>query len=351
MGVAVKQSIHATFGRHETFTPRYAWLKQGYDAVVGDPAGYVFNDSDAHHRLGVGKNQARSIRFWLQAFRLVEEHKVQGRRVSTGVPTVFGRALLDSPSEGVPDAPFGFDPWLEDSGTWWLLHWMALSPGGHLPAWWAAFHTFPAVEFTVEQLVDHVQAQVEATSSWNEPKPPNPTTVRKDVLALLRAYAGMSGSRRKDTDDDSLDSPLVPLTLVRETDELGRFRFGVGAKPGLPPAIAAFACLDFLSRTGATSRQALVATLASEQGGPGRAFKLTERDLSELLAEAAEAESDLLVMASTGGSDAISVAGGESLGMVAAELLRRHYQQTDAGPQVLDTPYLPTSNPTLVEWT
>lgn len=351
MGLAAKQSIHATFGRHETFTPRYSWLKRGYDAVVGDNTGYIFNDPDSHHRLGVGKNQARSIRFWLQAFRLVEEQKVEGRRQSVGMPTLFGQALLDSPSEAVHDAPYGFDPWLEDIGTWWLLHWMALSPGGHLPAWWAAFHTFPAVEFTVDQLVDHVQAQVEATSSWNEPKPPNPATVRKDVLALLRAYAGTSGSRRKDTDDDSLDSPLVPLTLVRETDELGRFRFGVGAKPGLPPAIATFACLDFLSRTGAASRQALVATLASEQGGPGRALKLTERDLTELLSETAEEESDLLTMMSTGGSDAVSVVSGESLGMVAAEVLRRHYQQTDAAYQVLDTPYLPTSNPTLVEWT
>lgn len=356
MGLAIKQEINATFGRHETFTPRYAWLKRGYDAVadpnyVRDPravgGGYVFSDEDAHHRLGVGKNQARSLRFWLQAFRVVAEHKVEGQRQMEGAPTIFGKALLDDMA--------GLDPYLEDVGTWWLLHWMALSPRGYLPVWWSAFHTFAAVTFTVDQLVEHVQAQVDATSAWNQPKPPNPSTVRKDVLALLRAYAGTSGSRRKDPDDDALDNPLVPLTLVRETDELGKFRFGVGPKPGLPPAVVAFACLDFLSRTGATSRQALVATLASEQGGPGRAFKLTERDLVELLGAAAEAYPDLIAMTSTGGSDAVAVVGCDSLGLTAALVLHRHYREMGAACPEPGEPYLPVREEdplkTLDEWT
>jgi hypothetical protein len=353
MSLAVKQSINGTFGRHETFTPRYAWLKRGYDAVA-DPdfvrhaparqdGWYVFNDNDAHHLLGVGKNQARSIRFWVQAFRLIEEVKVDGSRASVGHPTVFGDALLDDTT--------GLDPWLEDVGTWWLLHWMAFSPGGHLPAWWAAFHTFPVRVFTVDQLVEHVQAQVDATSSWNQPKPPHPGTVRKDVLAMLRAYAGTAGSRRKDSDDDALDNPLVPLTLVRETDELGTFRFGVGPKPGLPALVAAFACLDFLSRTSATSRQTLVATLASEQGGPGRAFKLTERDLTELLTDAADAAPDLIAMTSTGGSDALAVTAKGALGEVAARLLHRHYSKPGAACPEPDGPYFPTTAQFATDWT
>lgn len=351
MGVAIKASLHATFGRHETFTPRYSWLKRGFDAVESPEyrageridGGYVFNDEDVHHLLGVGKNQARSIRFWLQAFRLVEETKVDGSRSMTGNPTVFGDGLLNSVT--------GLDPWLEDAGTWWLLHWMALSPGGYLPVWWAAFYTFQPVEFTVEQLVEHVQAQVDATSAWHRPKSPNESTVRKDVLALLRAYAGTSGSRRRDPADDNLDAPLVPLTLVRETEEVGRFRFGVGPKPGLSPSVVAFACLDFLSRTGHTSRQALVATLASEQGGPGRAFKLTERVLHELLAEAAELHPELLALTSTAGTDALVVLSGLPLGQVAAEVLWAGYQQPGAACPKPQTPYLPGSQFQPGEWT
>jgi len=353
MSVAIKQGLKPTFGRHETFTPRYAWLKRGYDAVA-DPdyvddkqalfGGYIFNDDDAHHRLGVGKNQARSIRFWLQAFRLIEERKVPGTRSQYGDATVFGQALLDDKS--------GLDPYLQDQGTWWVLHWMALSPGGYLPAWWAAFHTFQPVEFTVDQLVEHVQGQVDATSAWHQPKTPHPGTVRKDVLALLRAYAGTSGSRRKDTLDDDLDSPLVPLTLLRETDEPGRFRFGIGPKPGLPPTVAAFACLDYLSRTGHTARTALVATLANEQGAPGRALKLTERDLGQLLTNAAEEVPDLLTMAASGGrGDILSVKSDESLGHVAAKVLWAGYHSRGVACPEPEMAYLPSDLYRLGEWT
>ena len=48
-----------SIGRHETFTPRYGWLKKGYDAVKEDSA--VFKASDAVERLGVGKNMVLSL--------------------------------------------------------------------------------------------------------------------------------------------------------------------------------------------------------------------------------------------------------------------------------------------------
>ncbi len=351
MSVAQKQRVVPTFARHETFTLRYAWLKRAYDAIVepnhiivansSSPPRpkatrsdyYLFNDADAHHMLGVGKNMARSIRFWVQACRIVEELKVEGARSHVGLPTAFGQALLDSLD--------GLDPYTEQQATWWLLHWMMLSPGSHLPVWWVAFHTFGGVTFTTQQLLDHVEAQIDATSGWQKPKLANVSTIKKDVLALLRCYAGTSGSRRRDTVDDELDAPFAPLTLVRTSDEPGVFRFGVGPKPGLPPAVAAFACLDFLSRTGNAVRQILVATLAGEQGGPGRAFKLHERDLTELLEKAAADASDLIQIVSTAGSDALAVVADLPLGTVAAKLLHRHYAACRSAAPEPEGPYLP----------
>lgn len=43
----------ACMGRHETFTPRYGWLKKGYDAVLQN--GDVFKARDSIERLGVRK--------------------------------------------------------------------------------------------------------------------------------------------------------------------------------------------------------------------------------------------------------------------------------------------------------
>lgn len=346
MSLNLKHSLVPAFGRHETFTLRYAWLKRGYDAVaeptrvwatpVDTMMGrYLFHKEDAHHCLGVGKNMARSIRFWLQACRVIEEYKVEGGRLPYGRATLFGEGLLAT--EG------GLDPYTEQMGTWWLLHWMMVSPGSHLPVWWTAFHTFPGVSFTTEQLLEHVEAQVEATSAWQRGKKVQSSTLRKDVLALLRNYAGTAGSRRRDLVDDQLDAPFVPLTLVRSTDEAHVFRFGVGPKPGLPPAVAAFASLDFLARTGSTGRQVLIATLATEQGGPGRAFKLTERDLTELLEHAAVAAPDLVQVTNAAGSTALAVLGDEPLGVVAARVLHRHYAASGSVAAEPELPYLPWS--------
>lgn len=348
MSVAIKNSIEGTFGRHETFTIRHGWLKRAYDAILesqvpaedGDALGSeLFHLADTHHLLGVGKNMARSIRFWIQATRIAEElddnRDPDNRRRVLATPTPFGEALLDTNA--------GLDPYLEDLGSWWLLHWMMLSPGGKLPVWWSAFHTYRGVAFTREQLLDHSVSQVEATAEWNEPSPPKTSTIKKDVLAMLSAYAGTSGSRRRERADDVIDAPLVPLTLVRPTHEDGTFRFGVGPKPGLPPAVAAFASLDFLRATGATARSTLVASLASEPGGPGRAFKLTERDLVDLLTRAADGNEDLITVGTTGGSEALNVVAVEDYGLIAARLLWRHYHALGSPAPEPELPYLPTS--------
>ncbi|MCT7964099.1 DUF4007 family protein [Laspinema sp. D1] len=54
------QSVNPVFARHETFHPRFGWLKKGFDKAKEDPG--VFLAEDAPVRLGVGKNMVRSIR-------------------------------------------------------------------------------------------------------------------------------------------------------------------------------------------------------------------------------------------------------------------------------------------------
>lgn len=358
MALGIKDGIEGAFGRHETFTIRYGWLKRGFDEAIVDPR--LFYKPDAHHRLGVGKNMAKSMRFWLSATRLMGEvsDPDDGRRTLMR-PTGFGMLLLvgsptvDEASYGTEVAALnaqcadttGLDPYLEDIASWWLLHWMMHSPEGRLPVWWCAFHTFTAVNFSAESLQEHVTAQIDATAAWTTPSAPGDSTVKKDVLALLRAYAGTSGSRRADKADDAVDAPLVPLHLI--SDGPDGFRFAFGPKPDLAPAIAAFACLDFMSRTDFTARTALVPTLATEIGGPGRAFKVRERDLAELLGKAAADHADLIDVSSTAGSDTLSIHGDAPLGDVATLLLQRHYLSTALHTSQVDFPPI-TATPELL---
>lgn len=359
MALTIKDGLTPAFGRHETFTIRFGWLKRGFDEALVDPR--LFYSEDAHHRLGVGKNMAKSIRFWLAATRLMGEvTDSDDARRTVMHPTWFGLSLLAGEptvdhgrydaalSELVPawEGKVGFDPYLEDLNSWWLLHWMMLSPEGRLPIWWSSFHSFTPVTFTAETLLEHALAQVDATSAWSTPSAPKPATVKRDVLALLRAYAGTSGSRRRDKADDAVDAPLVPLQLIRETES--GFRFTVGAKPHLAPEVAAFACLDFLDRTGATARTTLVPTLASESGGPGKAFKITARELTDLLARAASRHPELLELSSTAGADTLVVVANDELRHVGWQLLHNYYATNTA--RVVDADGVPPlATPQLAE--
>jgi hypothetical protein len=59
------------FARHETFHPRFGWLKKGFDRASEDSE--VFLREDAPVQLGVGKNMVRSIRYWCVAFKLLAD--------------------------------------------------------------------------------------------------------------------------------------------------------------------------------------------------------------------------------------------------------------------------------------
>ena len=79
------------FGGHETFPVREGWLHKGLKLVVEEPEKVV--DEHVADWLGVGRNMAKSIRYWLQATGLCEQ--VSGRRHRKGAP-----GSDDSPSSG-----------------------------------------------------------------------------------------------------------------------------------------------------------------------------------------------------------------------------------------------------------
>lgn len=58
-------SKKASFGRHETFALRYAWLTKGFQAFEKNNS--IFSSDEATIELGVGKNMVNAIKYWLRA--------------------------------------------------------------------------------------------------------------------------------------------------------------------------------------------------------------------------------------------------------------------------------------------
>ncbi len=67
--MSLEHSATPMFANHQTFHPRFGWIKKGYDAAVSDPD--VFNQADAPVVLGVGKNMVEAIRLWATAVHVI----------------------------------------------------------------------------------------------------------------------------------------------------------------------------------------------------------------------------------------------------------------------------------------
>lgn len=303
------EAAKPTFARHETFPPRYGWFRKAYTFVAADP--HVFSREDAPVRVGVGKNMVRAIRFWGLAAKLIEVDQRSSNRRNPGlVPTRWGHTIFGE---------LGWDRYMEDPGTLWLLHWMLLAPPSLLPVWWLAFNEFHAVEFADGDLEGAVTTQLEAVAEWNAP---HPSSVVKDVSVLLRTYAPAERSGRSGI-EDVLDCPLRELNLIGRSVATNRYRFTLGAKPTLPPAVLAYAALDYIARIDARGNTVTLGRLANDPGAPGRAFKLTEDELLAAL-ESLAGETNALALTTSMGTVQLSWSGEPS--EVATGMLDRYFR-------------------------
>lgn len=213
----------SVFARHETFHPRFGWLKKGFDKASADPE--IFLREDAPVRLGVGKNMVRAIRYWCTAFKVLEDNN--------GIsPTVLGCKLLSDT---------GWDPFLEDPASLWLLHWNLLTPPCYATAWDFTFNYLRQVEFSSEDLFlalcDYLDSQVVRVAD---------SSLKKDVTCILRMYVEQEG--KAGFNEDLVDCPFTDLRLLYSAGDSKQYEFQVGSKDNLPADIIVFACLDFASQ-------------------------------------------------------------------------------------------------------
>ena len=260
-----------SFAGHQTFAVRAGWLKKGMDALQNPQAGAssVFSREDALVALGVGKNMVQSIRHWLLAFRLAEESGCsRGREL---LPTPIGRSLF-----GDLDGS-GWDPFLEDAGTLWLLHWLLAGPGGPAFTWIWTFNLFREYEFTRESLTDAV---LSATASRMH-KALAPETAKRDVDCLLHTYS--AGARAGTVAaEEALDCPLQMLGLIQPMLD-HRFQFDIGPKRSLPGPVVDYALTAFWQWWSPMSPALSVRDIVYAEGSPGLVFKLDEDSVLEYL--------------------------------------------------------------------
>lgn len=252
-----------SFAGHETFPLRYTWLPKAVAAVSID--GQVFAHEDAMTRFGVGKNMVRAMRHWsLTAGVLEEDPGVHSNRGRVLRVTDLGKRLFGKK---------GWDPYLEDPATLWLLHWQIASTPDRATTWFYAFSMMAQPELTK---IDLVRCLV-ALSDRRGLSRVSEASLRRDVDCFFGTY--VAGRTNRTTPiEDTLDCPLVELGLINELPGRGSYSIVRASHPSLPDAVFAFALLRFLESAGANKAVPLE-SLAFGPGSPGRVFCLDEDGL------------------------------------------------------------------------
>jgi hypothetical protein len=248
------------FGRHETFPLRYGWLTKGFETIQNTPDLFT-RPEQAMVDLGVGRNMANAIQYWLQVTGIVEFAE------GIGTPTALGEVLLGEAG----------DRYLEDEATLWIIHWLIASNPELATGFFWFFDRFAMPRFqeqeALQALSEFVAKELKARRSHS--------TLKSDISTLLRMYAP-----QVERGDDHLDSPLAPLQLI-EVDAGRQYRSPRLLRAFLPPVALHFALAQ---RFQADPDQPALPIRILLHGGdqwaaPGAIFRLSEEGLMHSLGQ------------------------------------------------------------------
>ncbi len=302
------ESVRYAVGAHETFVFRSTWLKKGMDAVRADPA--VFSRDIAPVILGVGKNMVRSIRFWCLATQLVEEQQSpDGRKILK--PTAAGIRLLGDD---------GWDPYLDDMGSLWLLHWLLATNAQRASAWYHLFSGYPSPQFTRKHLFSFLQHIVERHGQQVAS-----SSLERDVDCFIRTY--LANRQPHVLPEVALECPLTELHLIWVTEDSGWFQFHIGAKDTLPVEVFGYALMSYASSSLRTRRQMSISECLYGPGSPGQVFRLDEVALVDLIEKLLPRVDRMLELAEVAGVTHLFFRTEDlsELCMVAQSLLNNYY--------------------------
>jgi hypothetical protein len=292
------------FSGHDTFIVRTFWLKKGYDFLKN---GGSFSADDAVVHLGVGKNMVSAINFWMKAFGLIDE---------TYTPTPIAEFLFDEK---------GVDPFLEDIGTIWLLHYLLIK-ADYSSIYGLVFNELRKERsvFTKRQLLSFIKRKF----AENRDDSFNQNTIEKDISVLDRMYKKVDYKDVSKDFEEEISSLMIDLGLlsfsVEEEIKEGStkpekvlwYHLNGQNRPSLPPEIVLFSILDNFKDSKIISFK----RLEIEPNSPGMVFLLNRDALYNIL-KYLETNFPGIVLSETAGNLVLVI----PEGLDSLEILKNYY--------------------------
>ena len=229
-----------------------------------------------------------SIRHWCRVSGLIAERTGQPTQITIQlseqktiyrrgqfVPTELGKAIFGEN---------GFDPYLDDPATLWLIHWQIATNTNLATAWYWAFNILRGNQFTPSIFARKVYEW--ARQQKQSMRPISENTLRRDVNCFIRTYCQ---SRYSDSVvEETFDCPLVELNLIAELPDGEGYEFQRGDKETLPIEVVAWAIDTFWESRLLWGESLTFSDLMYAPASPGRVFRLDEDTMTTYLEKLAE---------------------------------------------------------------
>ncbi len=247
MSTEIAPTVKFTFSGHDSFECRHFWLKKGFDHVA---QGGKFND-EAVLSLGVGRNMVNAIRYWMKSFGLLDINE----QLTDFSKSLFGKN--------------GFDPYLEDEATLWLLHFNLVTLE------FASLYNLVFNEFR-KQKPEFTKAHIVRFISTKLPGI-NENTISKDFEAFTKTYV-----TKGNDSEENYDGILTELNLVEEIKN-NIFVIRSEDRERIPAEIILYCILQNNNRNSID-----IESLLQDKNSVGAVFALTKQGLANKLEELGE---------------------------------------------------------------
>ena len=248
------------FSGHESFICKHFWLKKGYEYICQNED---FAKETAVIGLGVGKNMVSSISYWLKSFGLID--------TSTNQLTPLANKIFDEKN--------GYDPYIENLATVWLLHYNLIKTN-KASVYNLFFNEFRKgrTDFTKEQFLNFIKRILEDDKHKNN----NDNTIHSDISVFIRNYLKPSYKETKIDIEEDFSSLMIDLDIMKSyksENSDGKmvewYQVENGLQEDLPESIVLFSILDNENY----GKSIPFKELLVGQNSPGNIFVLNEEGL------------------------------------------------------------------------
>lgn len=257
------------FRAHDTFFIRKGWLYKGMKNVKNDTAVFMGVNGNPMDILGIGSNMVKSLRYWLQAVGLTAE-PTSGKRTQSF--TELGNLIYEN------------DPYIEEIGTLWFLHYKLATNLDDATAWYDFFNEFSLAEFTRDDFVLQLNSFVRMNDGQVSER-----SLEDDFNCIINTYVPrIKSNPEKVHPESNIDCPLGELGLIdiinkNHKDEQGKkqvlYKKSIPKKDTIHPLVLLAVILDNANG----ENEIKISSIQNDKNNAGKLFNLDIINLITLL--------------------------------------------------------------------